>query len=104
VITAAQLEPFVNSGFVAASKALHLRPATIQRHAKELGVVFASNNTLAQQYHKERARKAIAGKVRELARRRMTQAGMCKALGISRAELRRTAKEHRININSRQLY
>lgn len=104
MITAAQLEPFVNSGFVAASKALHLRPSTIQRHAKALGVVFAANNTLAQQYHRERARKAMAGKVRELARKRIKQRDMCAILGISRAMLRRIASDAGININSKELY
>lgn len=104
MITAAQLEPFVNSGFVAASKALRLRPSTVQRHAKALGVVFKANNTLAEQNRRERARKAMAGKVRELARKRTTQADMCQMLGITRATLRRIASEARININSRQLY
>jgi len=104
MITAAQLEPFVNSGFVAASKVLKLRPTTIQRLAKELGVTFAANNTLAQQYHREKARKAMVGKVRELARKRMTQRDICRELGITRAILRRIASEAGININSKELY
>lgn len=104
MITAATLEPFTSLGFVAASKALKLRPTTIQRLAKELGVTFAANNTLAQQYHRERARKAMAGKVRALARKRMTQADMCADLGITRAVLRRIASENKININSKACY
>ena len=104
MITASQLEPFVNSGFVAASKALRLRPSTIQRHAKELGVVFSSNNTLEQQFQRERSRRAMAGKVRELARKRMLQREICQELGISRATLRRIASDAGININSKELY
>ena len=104
MITSATLEPFTSLGFVAASKALKLRPTTIQRLAKELGVTFAANNTLAQQYHREKARKAMAGKVRELARKRMIQSEICKELGITRAILRRIASDAGININSKELY
>lgn len=104
MITAATLEPFTSLGFVAASKALKLRPTTIQRLAKELGVTFAANNTLAQQYHRKRARKAMAGKVRALARKRMTQAEMCAELGITRCVLRRIAKDHHICIDSKSIW
>lgn len=101
MITADQLRQYESAGVVAAAKAFHLHTTTLHRLAKHLGVTFQSNNTLAEQYRREKARKAMAGMVRELARQRMTQAEMCAQLGITRATLRRVAAEHRIDINSR---
>lgn len=104
MITAAQLQQYEKAGVVAASKALKLSTRTINRLARQLGVKFATNNTEVEQYRRERERNAMAGKVRSLAAKRMTQGEMCKALGISRNTLRRIGREHRISINSRSLY
>lgn len=102
-VTRETLQQFEAAGVVAAARALRLHTTTINRLARQLGVTFQSNNTLIEQYRRERARKAMAGKVRELARKRMSQREICEALGITRATLRRIAAEHRVDINSRSL-
>jgi DNA-binding XRE family transcriptional regulator len=104
MITAAQLQQYESAGIVAAARALKLHTSTIHRLARQLGVKFKADNTLAEQYRRERQRKALASKVRKLASKCMTQADMCQELGVSRNTLRRIGREHRININSRSLY
>lgn len=104
MITADQLQQYQDAGVVAAARGLHLHTTTIHRLARIFGVTFRSNNTTAEQYRRERERNAMAGKVRELARRRMTQREICEALGITRWVLRRIAAEHHIDINSRSLW
>jgi hypothetical protein len=104
MITADQLRRYESAGVVAAARAFQLHTTTIHRLARMFGVEFKSNNTLAEQCRRERSRKAMAGKVRELARKRLTQCEICAALGISRWTLRRIADEHHIDINSRSLY
>lgn len=87
---------------VAAARALRLHTTTVHRLAARLGITFKTC-TLAEQSRRERARKALAGKVRKLARQRMSQREICEALGITRATLRRIAAEGCIDINSRSL-
>ncbi|UNY40220.1 hypothetical protein KLEP174_gp66 [Pseudomonas phage vB_PcuM_ KLEP17-4] len=103
-VTAERLKQLAPLGVSAAAKALGAHTTTLHRIAKQHGVEFGANNTTKAQYLAEKSRKAMAPKIRAMAARRMTQAQMCKELGVSRFVLRRAAREARININSRSLY
>lgn len=102
-ITAEQLQPFRAAGVVAAAKQLHRCTRTINRAARRAGFRF-DTCTETERYHRERRRKELAPKIRALAQKRMSQAEMCAALGITRECLRRTAREHDININRFSLF
>jgi hypothetical protein len=104
MITAERLKEVAPLGVAAAAKALRLHTTTIHKLAKEHGVEFSANNTDKARYLAEKARKAMAPKIRAMAAKCMTQAQMCAELGVSRGVLRRAAREARININSRALY
>lgn len=99
-ITPADLEPFRESGVVAAAKALRRSARTINAAAMRLGFRF-STHTAAELYRREQYRKSMAGKVRNLARQRLSQREICEQLGITRWVLRHIADEYRIDINSR---
>ena len=103
MITAEQLQPYIDKGVAAAAKALRRDTRTINRAARSLGIRFATPTELNNAERREwRAR--MAPKVRAMARKRMRQREMCEALGISRNTLRTIAREHNININSFSLY
>ncbi|MCV0420109.1 MAG: hypothetical protein K5804_17850 [Microbacterium sp.] len=102
MITADQLRKYESAGVVAAARALHLHTTTIHRLALQLGVTFKTC-TEREQYRREKVRKGLAGKIRALALKRMSQREICEQLGITRCVLRHTAAEHRINIDSRSL-
>lgn len=104
MITAERLQELASLGVSAAAKALGVHTTTLHRIARQHGVEFSANNTMKAQYMAEKARKAMVPKIRAMAAKRMTQAQMCKELGVSRFVLRRAAREARININSRALY
>lgn len=100
MITPEVLARFDHAGVVVASRALHHSTRTINRIAKQLGVEFKTATELQlEQRRKERA--ALAPTVRKLARQRFSQAQICEQLGITRGVLRRIAREHSIDINSR---
>jgi len=103
LITLADLQPYESAGVVAAARALRLHTTTVHRLADRLGFKFKTC-TEREQYRREKARKAMAPKIRAMAAKCMTQAQMCAELGVSREVLRRAAREAGININSRALY
>lgn len=103
MITAADLKQYESAGVVAAARALHLHTTTVHRLASQLGVTFKTC-TEREQYRREKVRRALAGKVRALALKRMSQREICEQLGITRCVLRHIASEHNISINSRSLY
>lgn len=100
MITRESLAPFESLGVVAAAKALRRSTRTINQLARELGFYFKTF-TEREQYRRERHRKSLAGQVRALALKRLSQREICEELGITRWVLRHIAKEHRIDINSR---
>ncbi|MCY1301791.1 hypothetical protein D9M71_67220 [compost metagenome] len=102
MITRESLARFEHDGVVLAAKALRRSTRTINRLAKSLGVEFQTH-TDVQRARWRRQREKMAGRVRALARQRLTQAQICAELGITRAVLRHIAAEHHIDINSRSL-
>lgn len=100
MITASDLRKYESSGVVAAAKALQLNTKTVHRLARQLGVTFTTC-TAYENCRREHERRAMAPKLRKLARQCMTQKEMCAELGVTRWVLRRVAREYRIDINSR---
>lgn len=80
-------------GIREACRRLRKSPHTLYRIADAAGIEFAYNAKL-------RADSALAPKIRRLAGR-MRQVDIAAQLGISRTTLRRLAKQHHIDINSR---
>lgn len=98
--TIERLRALAAGGVVAAAKALRRSTRTILRLAEENDIAFptctsAARKALAAQ------RNRLAPQVRRLAGR-MSQQQIAAALNTTRAQVRRIAAEHRIDINSRR--
>lgn len=95
-----RLRGFEDLGVCAAAKALRMKPETLNRIAKQYGIMF-STNTAANVSDRWADRAKLVPRIRELNRKGMSQAKICRELGITRIVLRGIAKRHGININSR---
>lgn len=88
-------------GITAIAKAMRHSTRTINALANSHGIVIASNNAASTIERKRRQRAALAPKVQRMANRGMIQVDIAAALGITRFDVRRIAREYEININSR---
>lgn len=95
-----RLRSFEDLGVCAAAKDLRMKPETLNRIAKQYGIMF-STNTAANVSERWADRAKLVPRIRELNRKGLSQAKICRELGITRIVLRGIAERHGININSR---
>lgn len=95
-----RLRGFADLGVCAAAKAMRKKPETLNRIAKQYGIMF-STNTAANVADRWADRAKLVPRIRELNRKGQSQAKICRELGITRIVLRGIAERHGININSR---
>ena len=95
-----RLRGFEDLGVCAAAKSLRMKPETLNRIAKQYGIMF-STNTAANVSDRWADREKMVPRIREMSRKGLSQAKICRELGITRIVLRGIAKRHGININSR---
>lgn len=93
------LHQFADAGIFAASKALCRSTRSLNRIAAEHGIEF-STSTARTMKARQLNRASMVPHIRALAGTQ-SQAGICEALGITRAVLREIAEIHNIDINSR---
>lgn len=102
MITRESLAPFESLGVVAAAKALHVSTRTINQLADKLGVEFKTQ-TPGEMDRRKREREDLVPAIRWMADEGVSQRGICEALGITRAILRRIAEENWIDIDNRRV-
>lgn len=95
-----RLRGFEDLGVCAAANALRMKPETLNRIAKQYGIMF-NTNTAANVSERWADRAKLVPRIRELNRKGLSQAKICRELGITRIVLRGIAERHGININSR---
>lgn len=83
-----------------AARALHISTRTVGRLASAHGLEFASNNSAIARGARRNREAALVARIRRMAGS-MGREKMAAALGISVGALRRMAREHNINISSR---
>lgn len=95
-----RLRGFADLGVCAAAKTMRMKPETLNRIAKQHGIMF-STNTAANISERWASREKLVSRIREMSRKGLSQAKICSELGITRIVLRGIAGRHQININSR---
>lgn len=83
-----------------AARDLHISTRTVGRLARRHGIRFQSNNSNLARADRPRAEAVVLGRLRRLAGD-MGRAKLAAELGISVGTLRRIAREHGINISTR---
>lgn len=83
-----------------AAKALHISTRRVGRMARRHGVTFESNNSALARAARQKSEAAIVARLRRLAGT-MGREKLAATLGITVGPLRRIAREHNINLNSR---
>lgn len=95
-----RLRGFADIGVCAAAKALRMKPETLNRIAKQYGIMF-STNTAANVADRWADRVKLVPQIVALNKKGLSQAKICLVLGITRIVLRGISERHGININSR---
>lgn len=93
-VIAEKLRAYVDLGIAAAAKDLGLGTQRINFIAANYGIQFSGCHGDAAKARNAQKRKELAPQVRQMAEQKMSQSSIADALGITRATVRRIAKEH----------